>query len=130
MDLKGYVDIWTLGHFIFGFLSTSALLPSYPILSAIITNTLHLINELIEKSETPDGKVLETDLNHIGDIIFFFFGSLLGIIYGTKIFTEPKYSYYRYAILFLSLLIYISEVGRELFPYSWTFFDSAYKPIW
>jgi hypothetical protein len=127
---KKFFDVWTVGHFIFGFLTTSTLVPSSPFLSAIITNTFHLINELIEKSESPEGKILESDVNHLGDIIFFFFGSLLGIIYGTKIFNDPKYYLSRYAILFLSILIYISEIGRELFPYTWTFFDSAYKPIW
>ena len=83
---KKFFDLWTVGHFIFGFLSTSTLLPSSPILSAIITNLFHLINELMEKSESPEGKILETDVNHLGDIIFFFFTYEFGLHIITLIF--------------------------------------------
>jgi hypothetical protein len=125
---KNFFDAWTIAHFICGFLSTSTLLPSYPIFSAIITNILHLIGELAEHYESPDGVVLETDINHLGDILFFFFGSILGVMYGTKLFINPKYKYIRYIILFILIIIYITELGRELFPYNWPF-DSAFKPI-
>ena len=125
---KNFFDGWTVGHFICGFLTTSTLLPSYPVFSAIITNTLHLILELSEKSQSPDGVILETNVNHLGDVLFFFIGSILGAIYGTKLFINPKYNYIRYIILFVLILIYINELGRELFPYNWPI-DSAYKPI-
>ena len=54
MGIK-YFDFWTILHFMVGFLSTSTLLPSKPIISAIVVNILHLINELIENSQSPNG---------------------------------------------------------------------------
>lgn len=123
---KEYFDLWSIGHFIFGFLSTSTILPSEPIISSIIANIFHLISELTEKSQTEDGKILENNKNHLGDILFFFIGSFLGVIYGSQYFIDSKYP--RYIILFIILLFYINEIGREIFPYDW-FFNPAYRPI-
>lgn len=125
---KKYFDFWTTMHFMFGFLSTSTLLPSNPIISAVIANIFHFIMEFNENNLSPDGEILESDVNHLGDILFFFAGSALGVIYGSPIFANAKYSTYRYVILYIVVLSFINEMGREIFPYDWPF-DPAYKPL-
>lgn len=119
-----YFDRWTIWHFIFGFISTSILFPSKPIISAIVANIVHLIGELTEINESPDKKILEYDVNHLGDILFFFFGSLLGVIYGTNLFVKPEYNKYRYPLFFFTILGLANEIGRELLPYDWPYYPA------
>jgi hypothetical protein len=125
---KEYFDFSTIMHFMFGFLSTSTLLPSKPIISAFIANIFHLISELNEHNNSPNGEILETEVNHLGDLLFFFAGSILGVIYGTNIFIQKKYSGYRQTILIIVILAFINEIGREVFPYDWPF-NPAFKPF-
>jgi hypothetical protein len=48
------------------FLSTSALIPTNPYLSAIITNIIHLFVELIEKDRIPyTNELIESNVNHM-----------------------------------------------------------------
>ena len=124
---KLFFDLWTVGHFFFGVLTTSALIPSNPLLSLIITNVIHLLMELNENNiDETNGNILETKENHIGDIIFFFLGSLIGFVYGYHMF-EKNYIL-RITVLLLSALTLLQEVLREIYPYDW-YFDSAYKPF-
>jgi len=111
-------DGWSILHFISGFLSTSALIPTHPYLSAVITNIIHLMVELIEKEKNPyTNEILESTINHITDVIFFFIGSVLAILYGHKLFINNQPS--RYFVLILMFFCFSQETLRELFPYNW-----------
>jgi len=124
---KLFFDIWTVGHFFFGVLTTSALIPSKPLLSLIITNLIHSFMEYNENNINEiNGDILQTTENHLGDIIFFFLGSLIGFFYGYRMF---KNNYIlRIIVLYLSALTLFQEVFREIYPLDW-YFDSAYKPF-
>ena len=128
---KEFVDFWTFLHFICGFISTFVLIPLEPLKSFFIVNVLHLIMELLENNKNEKtGEILETLRNHIGDVFFFFLGSLLSIILSYK-FSSNKYfsnKVVRYIILFVLCLIFLQEILREIFPNDWIF-DSSYKPI-
>jgi len=118
-------DFWSILHFLCGFFSTSTLIPTNPYLSALITNIIHFFSELSEQNKNPDtNEILESNINHITDIIFFFIGSILGILYGYKLFI--KNDTIRYIVLFILLIIFLQELLREILPYTWIF-DSAYS---
>ena len=100
------------------FLSTSALIPTNPYLSAIITNIMHLFVELIEKDRIPyTNELIESNVNHITDVIFFFIGSILAVKYGHKLFIKNQRL--RYSILVIMFLAFSQETLRELFPDTW-----------
>ncbi|NBO72754.1 hypothetical protein EBV26_20115 [bacterium] len=69
-----YVDKDTFGHFCGGVLSCLLLQYSnVPVAhNFILANGVHYMIERTEKSVAPNGRVLETIENHIGDIIAFF----------------------------------------------------------
>ena len=71
-----YVDKDTFGHFCGGVLSCLLLQYSnVPVAyNFILANGVHYMIERTEKSVAPNGRVLETIENHIGDIIAFFVG--------------------------------------------------------
>jgi hypothetical protein len=111
-------DGWSILHFIFGFLSTSALIPTNPYLSAIITNIIHLFVELIEKDKIPyTNELVESNINHTTDVIFFFIGSILAVKYGNKFFIKNQTL--RYFVLVIMFLAFLQETLRELFPDTW-----------
>ena len=118
------VDAWTVGHFLFGIISTMSILPSKVIYSILIGNVLHGINELfIEKDFVKGTNIqLESMPNHIGDMAAFLVGSLLGIFL-TKY--TLKYPALRWGLLIVLILVGINEIMRELFPRTWPF-DPAY----
>lgn len=114
-----FFDIWTVVHFVWGFISTSILIPSRPFLSAIIVNFIHLVMEFVENRYNKEGKDIESISNHIGDILGFLIGSIVGILYGSKYFIQPGTETLRYVLIAFSLLALIQETGRELFPDTW-----------
>lgn len=113
-----FLDLWTIMHFLSGVFITATLLPSNPTASLIIANILHFISEMLENNEDPNGKVLETNINHFGDIIAFFIGSLIGLNLTDYMLENTTV---RYFILFVFTIISIQEIGREVFPYNWPF---------
>ena len=81
MGLK-FFDKWTIGHFIFGIIATMTIYPENPLFSLIIANIFHLIMELIEKNYDPKyGFKRESLSNHLGDILFFFIGTIIGLYF-------------------------------------------------
>jgi len=113
-----FLDIWTVMHFLSGVFITATLIPSNPCASLIVCNILHFISECIENNKDPTGKVLETNINHFGDIIYFFMGSLVGYNL-TEYFVENPCQ--RYIVLFICIIISVQEIGRELYPHNWPF---------
>ena len=116
----GIIDIWTLGHFLFGVLMVN-IIPDYPISSVIIANIIHTIMEMSEKNKNKD-VILETTANHVTDSITFFIGSLCGLLLSN--YSKKSEIIRMYAFLVSSIVI-IQEVGRELFPNKW-FYQPAY----
>lgn len=123
MGVKAF-DIFTIGHFICGIIITATLVPTNPRLSLILSNLLHLLFELTEQNVNPNnGKILESSINHMTDVIAFFKGSVIGF-YLTDYMLD--YPHLRYVLLFIGSLIAIQEFGREILPGKWPIY-SAYS---
>jgi hypothetical protein len=75
MGIK-YLDANTIEHFLGGMLSYTMIQYSNVPLgyNFIITNGIHYMIERTERSVAPNGRVLETKENHIGDISAFLLG--------------------------------------------------------
>ena len=107
------IDMFTVGHFIMGFISY-IILDSIKITTSsnmLLSNGLHLFIELIEHNKTPGGLIIETNKNHIGDIVGFLLGWLLSFILKIKV------SIWMYPILWV-FIIYVTfmDLYREVFP--------------
>lgn len=119
-----YVDISTIGHFLGGFTSSLLLkrtgMNKY--INFILTNTIHGIIEFIEKPTRPDGTVLESTKNHIGDIIAFLIGWFCGISFNSEKYINKYWLVFLWVIL--SYCIF-NEVTRELFPNEYFFLQKG-----
>ena len=106
----------TKGHLLGGMLACSLFQYSdIPVIyNFIVTNGIHLLIEMIEKNVAPNGCILETHKNHIGDSIAFFVGWVLAYYFKFERFICPN----NIIILWCILLGYtISETLREVFPH-------------
>jgi hypothetical protein len=123
------IDKYTFMHFICGYFVTSTLLPTYPLTSLSITNIIHLITELIIENEiiTDTGQQIESTINHTTDIIAFFIGSLLGVLYGCPFYAQKENIQQRIIVFSIMILITIQEVMRELLPRTWPI-SAAFNP--
>ena len=112
-----YVDIFTLGHLFGGILSCSLITYSnIPVLvNFVIANGFHYIIEKMEKNVAPNGRVLETYENHIGDIVAFFVGWMIAyVLRFDRYVTSGNVSF-----LWIVLLGFImKEILREIYPYA------------
>jgi len=112
-----YVDINTLGHLCGGVLSCSLITYSnIPVLlNFVIANGFHYMIEKTEKSVAPNGRVLETYENHIGDIVAFFVGRMIAyVLRFDRYVTSGNVSF-----LWIVLLGFImKEMLREIYPYA------------
>ena len=114
---KKFIDFYSLQHFLAGFFSFIFFkkLNFNDYYNFFITNGLHLLLEIIEHNKDPNGKILETDKNHYGDILFFGLGWIISykLQFQNKI---PNKIYIISCLIFI--LSTIKEFGREFFPYS------------
>jgi hypothetical protein len=112
-----YVDVFTLGHLCGGVLSCSLITYSnIPVLlNFVIANGFHYIIEKTEKSVAPNGRVLETYENHIGDIVAFFVGWMIAyVLRFDRYVTSGNVSF-----LWIVLVGFImKEILREIYPYA------------
>ena len=109
-------DSDTKGHLLGGMLACSLFEYHHiPVIyNFIITNGIHLLIEITEKNVAPDGRILETHKNRIGDIIAFFVGWVLAYYFKFECFICPN----NIIILWCILLVYtLQETLREVFPY-------------
>jgi len=123
MGIK-YVDYDTIGHFCGGVLSYTMFQYSNvpPTLNFLITNGIHYMIEKTERSVAPNGRVLETMENHIGDIIAFLLGWMIGYALRMERYITNKIA----PILWIVLLYnYSAEILREIYPYE-RLLDGAY----
>jgi hypothetical protein len=115
MGIK-YVDYDTIGHFCGGVLSYTMFQYSNvpPTLNFLIANGIHYMIEKTERSVAPNGRVLETMENHIGDIIAFLLGWMIGYALRMERYITNKIA----PILWIVLLYnYSAEILREIYPY-------------
>ena len=111
-----YFDKWTLGHLFGGILSCSLIQYSnIPVaINFAIANGIHYLSEKNEKSVAPNGRVLESYENHIGDIILFFIGWMIAYYYRMDHYITSKTA----PILWVVLLFFTAlEFLREMYPY-------------
>jgi hypothetical protein len=111
-----YFDKWTIGHLFGGILSYSLLeyinIPQ--LYNFGIANGIHYMIERIEKSVAPNGCVLETKENHIGDITAFLLGWMLAYYYRMDHYITSKIA----PILWFALLFFTAlEILKEMYPY-------------
>lgn len=115
MGIK-YVDSHTIGHFCGGVLSYTILQYSNVPLgyNFIITNGIHYMIEKTEKSVAPNGRVLETKENHIGDITAFLLGWVIAYALRMERYVTNKIA----PVLWIVLLFFTAlEFLREIYPY-------------
>ena len=109
-------DGYTMGHLLGGMLACSLFQYSnIPVIyNFILTNGIHFMIEKIEKNVSPNGRILETQINHIGDIISFFVGWNLAYYFKFDRFIFPN----NVSVLWVVLLFYtMKEILSEIFPY-------------
>ena len=109
---KRMFDLWSMGHFFLGYLSRIVVFPNNDLMGFIVANLIHIFAEFCEKMETPDGVVLETIRNKLGDSFVFIVGWFFAYITPFK--KMNKYLYLFFLLLFL--VAYLEQVLRELFP--------------
>jgi hypothetical protein len=109
-------DAYTLGHGIGGVLSCSLMQYSnIPVLlNFTIANGVHYMIEKTEKSVAPNGRVLETMENHIGDILAFFIGWMIAYILRMDRYITSKSVYF---LWFIFIFFTMLETLREIYPY-------------
>ena len=119
-----YFDKYTIGHFCGGVLSYTMIQYSNVPLgyNFIIANGIHYMIERTEKSVAPNGRVLETKENHIGDITAFLLGWLIAHALRMERYVTSKIA----PVLWIVLLFFTAlEFLREIYPYE-RLLDGAY----
>jgi len=111
-----YVDKYTFGHLGGGVLSGTLLeYSNVPIVyNFIIANGIHYMIERTEHSVAPNGRVLETIENHLGDIIAFLLGWSIAYNLRTSRYINSKNAPWLWAVLIFFTMI---ECLREMYPY-------------
>jgi phosphotransferase system glucose/maltose/N-acetylglucosamine-specific IIC component len=112
-----YVDYDTIGHLLGGVLSCSLLTYSkIPVLANFgIANGIHYIIEKTEKSVAPNGRVLETIENHIGDILAFLLGWMIAYVLRIDRYITSGNALFLWIVL---VGFIVKEVIREIYPYA------------
>ncbi len=116
MGIK-YFDFYSFGHIGGGLLSYSLIQHSNipTVYNFILANGIHYyFIEKIEKSVAPNGRVLETYENHIGDIICFLVGWMVAYSLRFDRYVTSKNSTFLWFVL---LFFTANEFLREIFPY-------------
>lgn len=111
-----YFDKSTIGHFGGGVLSYSLLQNSkLPILvNFVFSNGIHYLIECNEKNVAPNGRVLETYENHIGDIIVFLVGWILAFLFRTDRYVTTGNAPWLWVVFLICVAL---EIYRENYPY-------------
>lgn len=122
------LDESTVSHFIAGVVCVVVFdvwVPQHTALLVLVANAVHLLMELNERNRCENNPtvVLESLANHIGDIVGFAVGCLLGVWLLPMVRQATDWQ-----PLLLSTCLYggqaivlycaVSEIGRELFPYA------------
>ena len=112
---KPFFDISSFYHFGMGTITyvllTKANIPL--VYNFLLSNGFHLFIELIENNKKPNGEVLETSYNHIGDILLFLIGWLLGYLLQIQKYTPDVIVPFLWILLVLTAF---AEICREVYP--------------
>lgn len=118
-------EINSIGHLFGGILSRIVIFPNNRITSLLVGYLIHLIIELLENNYCPKGKKLESNINHISDLIFY----LLGWLFADYIYCKLKINHiniFLYVFLLILFTYYnLKEIMREVLPYN-KFFGGAF----
>ena len=79
-----------------------------------IANGFHYMIEKTEKSVAPNGRVLETIENHIGDIIAFLLGWMIAYVLRIDRYITSGNALFLWIVL---VGFIVKEVIREIYPY-------------
>jgi hypothetical protein len=79
-----------------------------------IANGIHYIIEKTEKSVAPNGRVLETIENHIGDILAFLLGWMIAYVLRIDRYITSGNALFLWIVL---VGFIVKEVIREIYPY-------------
>ena len=123
MGIK-YLDKDTIGHFLGGMLSYTMIQYSNipTTINFIIANGIHYMIEKTERSVAPNGRVLETKENHIGDITAFLLGWVIAYALRMERYVTSKIAPVLWIVLIYN---YSAEILREIYPYE-RLLDGAY----
>lgn len=117
MGIKVFV-IHSFGHLFYGSLSF-ILIDSLNLSKRknfILANGIHLLMEIIEKRINRSGKILESTVNQISDIIIFFIGWFIALSFNLTLIYN-KFNIVIKIILWSILILEIFyQVLREIFP--------------
>jgi hypothetical protein len=80
-----------------------------------IANGFHYMIEKTEKSVAPNGRVLETIENHIGDILAFLLGWMIAYVLRIDRYITSGNALFLWIVL---LGFIVKEVIREIYPYA------------
>ena len=80
-----------------------------------IANGFHYMIEKIEKSVAPNGRVLETIENHIGDILAFLLGWMIAYVLRIDRYITSGNALFLWIVL---LGFIVKEMIREIYPYA------------
>lgn len=102
----------SIGHLLMGLLSAMIILKNNVLASFFVCNGVHLAVELLERNRNPfTHEEVENTLNHVGDVIFFFIGWVLG----RMIEWEPE-QYTKFVLTFIFVTVLMKEIAREATP--------------
>lgn len=110
-------DIYTIGHITSGAIGYYLLKKKNVSLrnNFLIANIFHLFLELLEHNKDPNGKILETHMNHFTDIIGFFGGWYLAMYVKIEKFIPD---YMTVFIWIYIIIIICAEIHIELYPHN------------
>ena len=112
---KPFFDISSFYHFGMGTISYVLLTKiNIPLVyNFLLSNGFHLFIELIENNKKPNGEILETSINHIGDILLFLIGWILGYLIQIQKYTPDVVIPFLWVLLILTAF---AEICREIYP--------------
>lgn len=110
-----FFDISSFYHFGMGTISYLLLTKiNIPLVyNFLLSNGFHLFIELIENNKKPNGEILETSINHIGDILLFLIGWILGYLIQIQKYTHDVVVPFLWVLLILTAF---AEICREIYP--------------
>ena len=110
-------DIYTIGHITSGAIGYYLLKKKNVSLrnNFLIANIFHLFLELLEHNKDPNGKILETNINHFADIIGFFGGWYVAMYVKIEKFIPDYMTVFVWIYI---IIIICAEIHIELYPHN------------
>jgi len=112
----GLLDWWSLAHFIGGVAYRLVIFPDDWLLSFVTSVFLHLLGELVEKSDHPVTGSKEDNPNHNSDMAFFIAGWIVGCFINPYVapYRSPLWKSPRAWLFVVAMFFTIKEFLREV----------------